>query len=260
MTWLSSISAGMIRFRKWMWLMFAALMLAITTLGFKTYLFLYSPISHQSSSFVLHIEMGSSATKVAYQLHEADYLDSPTFFVWYLRYQGLENALKAGEFLIDSSWTPEELVENLVSGAAIQYPATIVAGQTFKQVLQSLQQLPKLEKELDINSPLQIQQTMGIKRSLNKDYPYANLEGRLLPETYYYQAGDSDKDIVLRAHKALKRVLDHQWSLRDKSSVLTNSEEALILASIVEKETGYAPERAMIAGVFSMMAISASEI
>ncbi|MDX1352395.1 MAG: endolytic transglycosylase MltG [Thiomicrorhabdus sp.] len=212
--------------------------------------FISSPISQQKQPIELTIEPGSSVLKVANQLHQKGFLTQPKWFAWYVRYLNKQNVIKAGEFYIQPEWTVEELIYNLENAKNIQYPVTIVAGQTIQQSLQTIQSLPKIKKELDITDIKGLQMLFGIDETVNNKYPYASLEGRILPETYHYQAGDSDKEILLRAFQALNQELDQAWQNRDKGLPYKTPYEALIMASIVEKETGYAPERPLIAGVF----------
>lgn len=212
--------------------------------------FIHEPISEKPDAIVFEVPKGANAKQIANLLYQQGYLPKPQLFVWYLRYQEKHHLLKAGEFAIQPNLTVDELVDILINGETVSYEATIIAGHTFKQTLQQLQSLPKLKKELDIDDISALQEAFEIKRAINKKYPYANLEGQFLPETYYYHAGDSDKMLLLRAHQALLAVLDKAWQNRQKKLPFKSAEEALILASIVEKETGYAPERAEIAGVF----------
>ena len=212
--------------------------------------FISEPISQQKQAIELTIKPGSSVSKVAYQLHQQGFLAQPKWFAWYVRYLNKQNVIKAGEFHIQPEWTVDELILNLENAKNIQYPVTIVAGQTIQQTLQTIQALPKIKKELDISDIKSLQELFAIDEKIDKKYPYATLEGRILPETYHYQAGDSDKDILLRAANALNSALDQAWQNRAKKLPYKTPYEALIMASIVEKETGYAPERPLIAGVF----------
>ncbi len=216
--------------------------------------FLNRPVSEQSESVVIEIPSGSSAQQVANLLHQKGFLSSPKWFTWYLRYQKKHHLLKAGEIIIQPHWRVDELIEHLIKGQTVQYPVTLIAGQTVQQALQSIQALPKIKKTLNLNDLSALQSRLKLEdrlpeKSLVK-YPYANLEGWLLPETYHYQAGDTDQQIILRAHKALKQYLESAWKTREKGLPIKTPYEALILASIVEKETGIASERAKIAGVF----------
>ncbi len=212
--------------------------------------FITSPIASTTTKQIIDIKPGSSANRVARLLNEHDLLESPKWFVWYLRYLEKHNQLKAGEIEIDPQWSVDTLIEKLIKGQTVQYPVTLIAGQTIQENLQMIQALPKIRKELDITDIEALQSLFGITGKIDNKYPYANLEGWLLPETYHYQSGDSDKQIVLRAYQSLKTKLDQAWSKRDKNLPLKTPYEALILASIVEKETGFAAERPKIAGVF----------
>lgn len=212
--------------------------------------FVNSPISNQKEIVIIAIKPGSSLNSVAQTLHNKGLLDQPKWFVWYMRYLQKQHVIKAGEFGIDPSWTIDELIDGLENPKVIQYPVTIVAGQTIQQNLAIIQALPKIRKELDITDIKALQKLFGVDKPMAKKYPYANLEGLILPETYHYQAGDSDKQILLRALQAGQEFLDQAWLKREKGLPYKTPYEALIMASIVEKETGYAPERPLIAGVF----------
>ena len=212
--------------------------------------FLNTPISKSSESKVIEIQVGSSANSIARTLHQEGFLSSPKWFVWYLRFREQHHLIKAGEIKISPEWTAKELVDKLIKGQTVQYPVTLIAGHTIQQTLKMIQALPKVKKTLNIEAISELQALLGRESSIDPKYPYASIEGWLLPETYHYQAGDSDRQILLRAHKSLKKVLDHAWQNRGKDLPFKTPYEALILASIVEKETGFAAERAKIAGVF----------
>lgn len=212
--------------------------------------FLTQPIGSSQTAQVVEIPPGSSAHKVARLLQQQNLLSSPKWFVWYLRYLGQHQQLKAGEFEINPQWSVATLVEKLIQGQSVQYPVTLIAGQTVQQSLQMIQALPKIKRELNLQDITALQAVFGFSQPVHDMYPYATLEGWLLPETYHYQAGDSDKQILLRAYQALKNRLDSAWQTRAKDLPLKTPYEALILASIVEKETGIAAERPKIAGVF----------
>ncbi len=212
--------------------------------------FLNTPISAQSDPVVIEIKPGSSAQRVANLLHQKGLLASPKWFTWYLRYQEKHHLIKAGEMTIQPHWLVDELIDHLIKGDTVQYPVTLIAGHTVQQALKTIQALPKIKQTLDINNIAQLQALLNIEGKINPKYPYANIEGQLLPETYHYQAGDTDKQIILRAHQALKNTLNTAWQSREKGLPIKTPYEALILASIVEKETGVAAERPKIAGVF----------
>lgn len=241
-------------FATWFWRILFLILVTSTALAAYGYskinAFLSSPISMQSAPFNLHIESGSSVYKVANQLHQAGYLTEPKWFAWYLRYLEKQHVIQAGEFVIQPNWTIDELITELETGKTIQYPVTIIAGHTIQQTLAAIHALPKIEKVLDISNIADLQQRFNIEHTIDERYPYAGLEGRFLPETYHYQRGDSDLQILQRAFKAKQQVLQQAWENRAQNLPYKTPYEALIMASIVEKETGYAPERPTIAGVF----------
>lgn len=234
-------------------LMFAA----VGMLAWQWQQFVSQPIACSASvsaSQVVEIKPGATAGKVAQTLHQAGLLDSPKWFVWYLRYHDKHAQIKTGEMRIDPMWTVAELTEALIRGETVKYPATLIAGQTFLQTLQQLQALPKLKLTLDEKDLPELYAVFNLQPIATLDakrYPYAGLEGRFLPETYLYESGDRDVDILLRAHKALQNKIDQAWSEREAGLPYKTSYEALIMASLVEKETAVPSERSLIAGVFT---------
>jgi len=208
----------------------------ITVEGWALKEFLTKPISNQTESVVIEIKRGSSTQRIAAQLYDAKMIRHPTWFVWWLKYQQKSHLLKAGEFKIDPKWTLEELVATLIEGKSVQYPVTLIAGHTVKEMLKALAE-SKLTGSV---TQADLKDALGIK----------HLEGQFLPETYHFTAGETQLSILKRAHHALQKTLNDAWQTRDKSLPIDTPYEALTLASIVEKETGYAPERPTIAGVF----------
>lgn len=233
-------------------------LLLLSTLGLLTWQwqqFVSLPIAASASDAqIVEIKPGATAAKVAQTLHQAGLLDSPKWFVWYLRYHDKHAQIKTGEMRIDPSWTVAELTEALIRGETVKYPATLIAGQTFLQTLQQLQTLPKLQHTLDEKDLPTLYAAFNLNPVATLDakrYPYAGLEGRFLPETYLYEAGDRDVDILLRAHKALQNKMEQAWSKREAGLPYKTPYEALIMASLVEKETAVPAERTLIAGVFT---------
>jgi UPF0755 protein len=150
--------------------------------------------------------------------------------------------LHAGEYAIDAGMTPRQLLANMAAGKVLQRNFTIVDGWTFAELRQALGHADKLMHESIGLDDATVMKKIGAAGEAP--------EGRFLPETYAYVKGDSDLDILKRAHGAMGKMLDTLWPLRDKDLPLATPYDALILASIVEKETGRADERARIAGVF----------
>ncbi|MDG2537674.1 endolytic transglycosylase MltG [Dyella jiangningensis] len=150
--------------------------------------------------------------------------------------------LHAGEYALTTGMTPRDLLLNMAAGKVLQRNFTIVDGWTFRDLRQALAKADKLRQDGASLDDAQLMTKIGA--------PGEMPEGRFLPETYAYVKGDSDLDILRRAHTAMAKMLDTLWAQRDKQVPLATPYDALILASIVEKETGRADERPRIAGVF----------
>ncbi|MCJ8312228.1 MAG: endolytic transglycosylase MltG [Saccharospirillaceae bacterium] len=158
-----------------------------------------------------------------------------------LRFTDTPN-IKQGEFQIPVNMNVMDVLAIFESGQSVQYSLTFVEGKTVKEFLAQLAQNDQLKHELWEMSESQILKAINT--------PYLSLEGLIFPDTYFYQKGDSDLDLLKRAYSKLESVLEQQWVNRAKDLPYKNAYEALIMASIVEKETGAAFERPEIAGVF----------
>jgi UPF0755 protein len=137
--------------------------------------------------------------------------------------------------------TVDELLNMVAFGLEHEFSVTFVEGETFTQALTRLRHLDYIEHDLD--PTLEIAPALGL--------PYSHPEGLFFPETYFYRAGTKESEILRRAHQKLEQVLQRQWQLRDEMTPLQSPYEALILASIIEKETAKAEERPLIASVFT---------
>ncbi|RMG58516.1 MAG: endolytic transglycosylase MltG [Gammaproteobacteria bacterium] len=191
---------------------------------------------------VLEVQPGSTLTAVARQLQEIGLVRHPGIWRAYARVKGLDRTLKAGEYELDGTVTPLSVLALLNSGRTRQYSVTILEGWTYRQMLEHLWAQPRLKRTLDAQQASGIMQRLGM--------PEMNPEGWFLPETYFYSSGMTDFDILRRSHEAMRRLLEQEWETRGDNLPLKTPYEALILASIVEKETGAADERPMIAAVF----------
>ena len=155
---------------------------------------------------------------------------------------GVVNKLHAGEYALAPGMTPRVLLEDMAAGRVVHHRVTLVDGWTFSQVRQALAAAPRLKHELG---------ALGDAAVMAKlDGKPGSPEGEFMPDTYDYVLGMSDLDILARAHKTLQAFLSKEWSARDTSIPLQAPYQALILASLVEKETAVPAERPEIAGVF----------
>ncbi|HYG07007.1 MAG TPA: endolytic transglycosylase MltG [Stenotrophomonas sp.] len=203
--------------------------------------FAATPMSAQAPSVV--VAPGDSVRGMLRKLREAG-VDTGHDWNWLLlaRQVGAAGHIKVGEYALQPALSPQQLLERMRDGRVIQYRFTLVEGWNIRQLraaLNSASPLRHVTQELDDAT---LMTRLG--------FPGQHPEGRFLPETYLYQRGDTDLDVLARAHKAMETALAEAWSRRADDLPLRNAEEALILASIVEKETALPAERAQIAGVF----------
>jgi len=202
-----------------------------------------APLHVAAQGESIDIGRGSSFKEIVRQLRDQG-LSTASPLYWRLLAVQMRVAgkLHAGEYATPVGLTPRQLLANMAAGRVMQRNFTIVDGWTFHEVLVALGKAEKLQHATAGLDAAAIMQKIGA--------PGEQPEGRFLPETYAYVKGDSDLDILRRAHAAMAKTLDELWPGRDKDLPLATPYDALILASIVEKETGRADERAKIAGVF----------
>ena len=191
----------------------------------------------------LEIEHGTTANGVADAV-VASGADVPVLLLqaWF-RFSGQARLIKAGSYEIVPGTTPRKLLSMLVRGEETLKNVTLVEGWTFSQVLQALQKAEQLTPDTLALSPETIMEKLG--------KPGVHPEGRFFPDTYTYAKGSSDLAVLKRAARAMDRRLEAAWSLRSPETPLKSPDEALILASIVEKETGKPIDRGQIGGVFT---------
>lgn len=215
---------------------------AVAWLMFEYNQFTESAISINDGSSIYTIENGQSLGSIARNL-EANGVVSNGFMLRLLaRKHGLSSQLKAGEYQLTTGLKPLELLTLFVSGRSVQHSLTLVEGWTFKQMLVAIRDNKILIQTLEgLDGP-----TVMTKLGYSKQHP----EGRFLADTYFFPRGTTDLSFLKRAYRSLEKVLAEKWVTRSSKLPLKTPYEALILASIVEKETGKAEERPTIAGVF----------
>jgi UPF0755 protein len=189
------------------------------------------------------IDRGESLQRVVGSLRDAG-VQTGNDIEWQLLAwrMGVRSKMQIGEYAITPEMTPDQLLRNIATGKVIQYHFTIVEGWNMRELRAALAHAPKLHHLLADTSDTALMQQLGRMGR----HP----EGRFLPETYAYTRNSSDVDLLARAAKAMDRTLSEDWDRRDPSLTLKTPDDALILASLVEKETGLQNERAQVAGVF----------
>jgi len=205
---------------------------------------LKSPLNLPSSNMVIEINKGDSLNKVLMKLTQMGVLSSPLVAKIYAREKKLANQIKTGEFLLKKNVTIPTLFELITSNQQVSYNIQFIEGSTFKQVKHVLLASSQLVHHLEGKSDTEILKALNLGASIQ------HLEGQFYPDTYTFLKNDSDIDILKRAHQRLQTILKAEWLKKEKSLPLKTSYDALILASIIEKETGAAHERSEISGVF----------
>jgi UPF0755 protein len=204
--------------------------------------FLQAPLEVPGDRMAFEVQRGSGLRAVADQLVAARVLPDPYAFLALAFHTRQGGQLKAGEYEIRTGMTPPQLLDLLTSGKVVQYAFTLVEGWTFRQGLAALAADPVLAGDLRDLTDEQIMVQIG--------HPGQHPEGRLFPDTYRFPRGGTAIDLVKRAYARMEAVLNEEWPRRAQGLPFGTPYDALILASIVEKETGLAAERPEIAGVF----------
>jgi UPF0755 protein len=188
------------------------------------------------------VKPGTSLRGLAQQLHERDVIVEPHSFTLLGALTGRSRKIKAGEYRFRPGLSAKEILDQVVAGRVVEYPLVVLEGWTFQQMLKAIEAAPKLTKTLTGVPPNKIMMHLG--------HPQLHPEGRFFPDTYYYTAGTTDLMILMRAFERMQKVLEEEWDNRDPNLPLKSMDEALVLASIIEKETGHPGERRLISGVF----------
>ena len=205
--------------------------------------FAYSQLTanvHLDKSLVWKVEKGSNLSVINHQLHVQGLVSRPELMALYARIMG-KAEIQAGEYRIEPFDTPLSLVEKFNRGDVIVSFITFPEGWTFRQWLDQLSSVAQFDK---LNNET-VKQVL-IEIGLEDIHP----EGWFFPDTYSYTASDTALDILKRAHQKMQAVLEQSWVEREENLPYKSAYEALIMASIIERETGVAAEREEIAGVF----------
>lgn len=218
------------------------LLLIAGTGVYTTNQYLDEPMAIGAKGLGITLDRGDSLSSVAIRLHRLTVLDYPKYLIAYSRLTGNGLAVKAGDYFLPEGISPRQLLRKLEDGDVQYHQLTLVEGWNFSQILSHLQSQEKLK--IKVTSDV-TKQLSSLLESFNGSF-----EGLFFPDTYRYNSSTSDIDVLVQSHKKMQKVLQEEWQLRASGLPYENSYEALIMASLVEKETGDASERAMISGVF----------
>ena len=200
------------------------------------------PITLRSSPLDFRIAAGSSLRSAITQMREAGIEINPTLLGWLARAHRADTAIKAGSYAVKDGTTPHQLLDKLLKGKVTQGDLTLVEGWTFRQWRARLDRHPDLRHDTQGLSEAQIIERLGLTAP--------SLEGLLYPDTYLFDKQSSDLDLLARANRAMQRKLEAEWAQRSGGLPYKSPGEALIMASIIEKETGREADRELVAAVF----------
>lgn len=200
------------------------------------------PVQIPITPYELSIKPGSSLRTVAKQLAGAGALHDTWSFILLSRLMGYSSLLKAGDYELTESISPWQLLKRVTNGDVNQSEVRFIEGWTFSQLRKTLNEHPALRHDTAGLTDSEVMQLIGASETM--------AEGLFSPDTYYFVRGNSDVAILKRAYHAMQNNLNAAWTGRATNLPLTDSYQALILASIVEKETGRESDRTNVAGVF----------
>jgi UPF0755 protein len=229
-------------FRRLLFWSFASAALLIAILVVQLLRFQHGAIAVAGEPIVFLIRSGSNIKSIAHDLTRQKIIEDPWLFILLAKVKGLETRVQAGEYEIEPGLTADQMLLKFAAGSAIQYSLTIIEGWSFRQMLAAVAADPVIEQKLGDSTDAEIMQILG--------YPDQHPEGMFFPDTYRFPKGTSDIAFLQRAYQVMQDHLQREWQQREPGLPLKTSYEALILASIIEKETGAEFERPLIAAVF----------
>jgi len=201
-----------------------------------------SPLAVPENGAVFEIRPGAALSTIGQELAGQGILANPEIFRWYAQLGGHAGSIHAGEYLIEYGTNSRELLDKFVSGDVQLYSFTIVPGWTYREMILALAEHPAIDHSFTVEDwPRLLESLMS-----TATHP----EGMFLPETFRFPKGSGDEGVIKQSFELMQETLDAEWKQRDEGLPFNDPYEALILASIIEKETARADERAKISGVF----------
>ena len=222
-------------------LLVAAILLSVAGAGWMAW-FAHRPLALRESPLEFTVQPRSTLTRAAVDIAQSGVRMSPWQFTLLARVLGKDKTVKAGTYAVENGITPLDLLEKLARGEVVQVEIALGEGWTFRQIRDAIDEHPDLRHETRGLPDAEIMRRLGA--------PGISAEGQFFPDTYHFAKGASDLEILRTAYRTMQGHLASAWSSRKDDIPLANPQEALILASIVEKETGHAMDRATVAAVF----------
>lgn len=226
------------RIRNWL---FVCLVTLVLLAGWLAY-YAIAPLKLQPSSQEVVIAPNSGLRSIANQLVTQGVLPEPWRFVLLAKLLNKEQYLQAGSYTLNKNVSPYQLLLSLNYGKATQGSITFIEGRTFAQMREKLAKNDAVKQTINGLSDKEIMQLLGS--------PYNSPEGLFFPDTFYFNRHTTDIALLKISYDSMQTKLDRAWQNREEGLPYKNSYQALIMASIIEKETGKSSERPMIAGVF----------
>ena len=220
----------------------ALLLLALATAAAVLW-WLERPLPLSAPTAELSIEAGTAPRDIAQAWVDAGVQISPRLLYAWFRWSGQARRIRAGSYEIDAGTSPRQLLSKMVQGDEALEQVRFIEGWTLRQLRAELARAPQLKAASAAMSEAELMTAVGA--------PGQSAEGRFFPDTYAYSRGVSDLTVLKRAHRAMQQRLAAAWAERAADSPLKSADEALVLASIVEKETGLPADRGLVAGVFN---------
>nr|WP_315463864.1 endolytic transglycosylase MltG [uncultured Rhodoferax sp.] len=220
-----------------------ALVLALAALFAAGFAWVHTPLAQNAASIDLNIEPGSSPREIARSVAAAGVKVQPDLLYWWFRISGKSRNMRAGSYELPEGTTPMALLQKLVQGDEALRSVTLVEGWTFRQARQALAKAEGLRPDSKTMSDESLMKALG----RSGQHP----EGRFFPDTYTYSKGSSDLAVLRRAMRSMDQHLEAVWKLRNPSLPLQTPDQALVLASIIEKETGRTADQGLISAVFN---------
>lgn len=211
--------------------------------------FVHTPVNVTQDQ-LLTIERGTTGSKLAALLEQEKILEHADLLPWLLKLQPQLNKVKAGTYSLTGVKTLQDLLDMLNSGKEAQFSVKFIEGKTFKEWRKNLENAPHLKQTLQGKTDKEIMALLDIPAVAKAVYEWNNIDGWLYPDTYNYTPNSTDLELLKRSTTRLQKALDKAWNERDENLPLEDPYQMLILASIVEKETGIAAERPQVASVF----------
>ncbi len=221
---------------------FIAAVLTLVAAGAFAWHWLRQPLPLPATPYGFEVRPGATLSAVARQLKDAGVLEYPIAMIALGRVEGVDRTIKAGSYEVEAGTTLPQLLAHLTQGDVTQSSLTIIEGTTFAELKDALAGTPEVVHSVTVLTDAELLAKLGISET--------SAEGLFFPDTYFFATGSTDAALLKRARRALAERLDAGWQKRAADLPFATPYEALILASIVEKETGRASDRPTIASVF----------